>query len=379
MGTSAEAGAVLVAAHPFDREPALAPGRFTRRFAHDTDLCRLAHRFELFNRTRPSPGSPRPPAGDRGRRLPPPRAPRRVEDPCSRSRHDERAVVEHLRSTRPVYLVRIDESTEKLALDTGAGRTALESARVDAYPCARSRGAVQRSGRPPARAGADLPAFLAVRGRVDEVVRPGSFAAARAGDVPVVLVRDEEGTSARVPQRLQAPRLARLHRLGRAKVAPVPVPRPDVRARRHAAEGARLGARGVSARDGRGSASCSPARDVGPFAFVNPDSEATTRGVSSATSLRESHAGIDVDALCFLERSSPRPARTGRSAPRTTSSATTARRRTRGSRRCRRRLAGELPGGRRLAHVAGRPGAFEPRGAYRPAGRWSADSSTSSS
>ena len=117
MGTSAaEAGAALVAAHPFDREPALASGRFTRRFAHDTDLCRLAHRFELFNRTSSSPGSPRPAC----RRSRP--ATSTAASTSSSGRPCSRAVTTSVRSSStsarlaPAYLVRIDESTEKLAL-----------------------------------------------------------------------------------------------------------------------------------------------------------------------------------------------------------------------------------------------------------------------
>ncbi len=115
MRTAAEAGAALVAAHPYDREPALASGRLTRRFARDADLRRLAHRFELFNRDRlfgwvAEAGLPAVATGDFHRPehligwktlLP--------------SLHDEREVVDYLRSARPAYLVRLEADTGELA------------------------------------------------------------------------------------------------------------------------------------------------------------------------------------------------------------------------------------------------------------------------
>ncbi|MGH3078304.1 MAG: PHP domain-containing protein [Gaiellaceae bacterium] len=115
MRTAAEAGAALVAAHPFDREPALASGRFTRRFAHDADLCRLAHRFELFNRTRlfgwvAEAGLPAVATGDFHR-------PEHLVGwkTLLPSAHEESAVVDYLRSARPVHLVRFDEGADALA------------------------------------------------------------------------------------------------------------------------------------------------------------------------------------------------------------------------------------------------------------------------
>ena len=51
METARAAGAALIAAHPFDDEPWANRSRLTRRFAADTQLRTLAHRFELFNRT----------------------------------------------------------------------------------------------------------------------------------------------------------------------------------------------------------------------------------------------------------------------------------------------------------------------------------------
>ena len=48
--TAVQAGAALVAAHPYDSEPAPNPGRLTQRFARDPELAARVHRFELFNR-----------------------------------------------------------------------------------------------------------------------------------------------------------------------------------------------------------------------------------------------------------------------------------------------------------------------------------------
>ena len=49
--TAVQAGAALVAAHPYDDEPSPHPGRLTQRFARDPELAARVHRFELFNRT----------------------------------------------------------------------------------------------------------------------------------------------------------------------------------------------------------------------------------------------------------------------------------------------------------------------------------------
>jgi 3',5'-nucleoside bisphosphate phosphatase len=115
MDTAAKAGAALVAAHPYDGEPAPNPGRLTRRFARDPALRGLAHRFELFNRTQlygwvADAGLPVVASGDFHRPehllgwktlLP--------------SQHDEAAVVDYLRSQRPVYLVKLEADTRLLA------------------------------------------------------------------------------------------------------------------------------------------------------------------------------------------------------------------------------------------------------------------------
>jgi 3',5'-nucleoside bisphosphate phosphatase len=115
METAAQAGAAVIAAHPNDGEPAHDRGRSTQRFARDPDLRELAHRFELFNRTHlygwvAEHGLPVVGTGDFHRPehllgwktlLP--------------THHDEQAVVEYLRSRRPVYLTRLESDTALLA------------------------------------------------------------------------------------------------------------------------------------------------------------------------------------------------------------------------------------------------------------------------
>jgi 3',5'-nucleoside bisphosphate phosphatase len=115
MRSAAEAGAALVAAHPNADEPAAVRGRLTKRFSRDAGLRGLAHRFELFNRTQlfgwiAEAGLPAVACGDFHRPehllgwktlLP--------------SRHDEGAVVDYLRSPRPVYLTRLDRELTRVA------------------------------------------------------------------------------------------------------------------------------------------------------------------------------------------------------------------------------------------------------------------------
>ena len=111
METAAEAGAAIIAAHPYNDEPAPRTGRLTQRFALDEGLCGLAHRFELFNRMQlfgwvADAGLPAVATGDfhhpehliGWKTLLP-------------SRHDEMAVVDYLRSRRPVYLARFEADT----------------------------------------------------------------------------------------------------------------------------------------------------------------------------------------------------------------------------------------------------------------------------
>jgi predicted metal-dependent phosphoesterase TrpH len=111
MRTAAQAGAALVAAHPYDGEPATSSARLTQRFARDESLRGLAHRFELFNRTQlfgwvADAGLPAVATGDFHRPehllgwktlLP--------------SRHEELALVDYLRSRRPVYLAQLEAGT----------------------------------------------------------------------------------------------------------------------------------------------------------------------------------------------------------------------------------------------------------------------------
>ena len=109
------AGAALVAAHPFDREPTLHASRLTRRFACDPELAELVHRFELFNRTQlfgwvADAGLPAVASGDFHVREH--LAGWKTLIPCSK---DEQAVVTYLRSPRPVYLTCLGEEPERLA------------------------------------------------------------------------------------------------------------------------------------------------------------------------------------------------------------------------------------------------------------------------
>jgi 3',5'-nucleoside bisphosphate phosphatase len=115
MRSAEEAGAALVAAHPNADEPALLRGRLTKRFSRDAGLRGLAHRFELFNRSQlfgwvAEAGLPAVACGDFHQNghlvgwktlLP--------------SRHDEEAVVDYLRSPRPVYLTRLDAEPARVA------------------------------------------------------------------------------------------------------------------------------------------------------------------------------------------------------------------------------------------------------------------------
>ena len=113
--TAVQAGAALVAAHPYDDEPATNPGRVTRRWSHDPELAARVHRFELFNRTQlfswvARAELPCVASGDF----------HRLEHlngwksviPCGR---DEEAVIGHLRSRRPVFITQVGAETERIA------------------------------------------------------------------------------------------------------------------------------------------------------------------------------------------------------------------------------------------------------------------------
>jgi 3',5'-nucleoside bisphosphate phosphatase len=118
MRTAAEAGAAIIAAHPYaDGRPGEVTdaGRLTKRFARDAGLRALAHRFELFNRTRlfgwvAEAGLLAVACGDFHR--PAHLAGWKTLLP---SVHDEAAVVDYLRSPRPVYLVRLDDELAEIA------------------------------------------------------------------------------------------------------------------------------------------------------------------------------------------------------------------------------------------------------------------------
>ena len=115
METARAVGAALIAAHPYDVEPAPSASRLTQRFARDSSLAGLAHRFELFNRTQLFPwvaeaGLPVVACGDA-------HLPEHVHGwktllPCAR---DEEAIVAYLRSRQPVYLTRVEADAQRLA------------------------------------------------------------------------------------------------------------------------------------------------------------------------------------------------------------------------------------------------------------------------
>ena len=115
MRTAGEAGAAIVAAHPNGNEPALVRGRLTKRFSRDARLRGLAHRFELFNRTQlfgwvADAGLPAVASGDF--HVPAHLTGWKTLLP---SLHDERSVVEYLRSPRPVYIVRLHDELSRAA------------------------------------------------------------------------------------------------------------------------------------------------------------------------------------------------------------------------------------------------------------------------
>lgn len=115
MRTAAEAGAALVAAHPNGNEPATRRGRLTKRFSRDAGLRELAHRFELFNRAQlfgwvAEAGLPAVASGDfhHAHHL-------RGWKTLLPARHDEEAIVDYLRSPRPVYITRLEDELVRAA------------------------------------------------------------------------------------------------------------------------------------------------------------------------------------------------------------------------------------------------------------------------
>lgn len=113
--TAVLAGAALVAAHPYDDEPAPNPGRLTQRFARDAELAARVHRFELFNRAQlfswvAKAGLPCVASGD-FHRLEHLHGWKSVV-PCAR---DEEALIAHLRSRRPVFITQVGVEAERAA------------------------------------------------------------------------------------------------------------------------------------------------------------------------------------------------------------------------------------------------------------------------
>jgi len=111
LGEAREAGAALVAAHPYPLVEAADAARGTGRFAEDwRELAPAVDRFELFNRHDAFPWVAREQlpfvaCGDF-------HVPEHLETwktliPCAK---DERAVVEHLRSAAPVHVTRFEHS-----------------------------------------------------------------------------------------------------------------------------------------------------------------------------------------------------------------------------------------------------------------------------
>lgn len=145
--------------------------------------------------------------------------------------------------------------------------------------------------------------FWQYAGRADEVAQPASFSATRAGHVPVALVRDEEGTlraflnvcrhrgslvcegSGRRAT-LQCPYHAWTYGLDGGLVA---APRAS---REGGIETDELGLLGLRV------------DTWGPFVFVNPDPDAgPLADFLEDVPERIAAAGVDVDALRFLQRS----------------------------------------------------------------------------
>lgn len=113
--TAVQAGAALVAAHPYDVEEAPSPGRLTQRFARDPELSARVHRFELFNRTQlfawvARAGLPCVASGDFHRLAH--LGGWKSLIPCA---PEEEAVIRYLRSRRPVFLTQIDAGLERAA------------------------------------------------------------------------------------------------------------------------------------------------------------------------------------------------------------------------------------------------------------------------
>jgi predicted metal-dependent phosphoesterase TrpH len=108
LGRAREAGAAIVAAHPFADVEDRSTARTTRRFAHDGELGQLVDRYELFNRSTlfswvEQARLPFVACGDfhRAEHL----AGWKALVPCAK---DEQTLIGYLRSELPVYLTRLD-------------------------------------------------------------------------------------------------------------------------------------------------------------------------------------------------------------------------------------------------------------------------------
>ena len=107
LESAAATGAALVAAHP-DGDEGEPSGRSTRAFARNPGLRPLVHRFELFNRSTmfgwvAREGLPAVATGDVHR--PEHLAGWKTLVPCHK---EPEAVIAYLRSSRPVYLARLE-------------------------------------------------------------------------------------------------------------------------------------------------------------------------------------------------------------------------------------------------------------------------------
>ncbi len=140
-------------------------------------------------------------------------------------------------------------------------------------------------------------------GRIDEVSQPASFATTRAGDVPVLLVRDDEGV-------LRAFVNVCRHRgslvctgSGRRRTLQCPY-----HAWTYGLDGRLLTAPRLDREDGADTEGLGlvPLRleTWGPFAFVNPDPDSPQLSeFLGDIPHRVEEAGVDVSALRFLRRS----------------------------------------------------------------------------
>jgi predicted metal-dependent phosphoesterase TrpH len=110
-----EAGAALIAAHPYSPDQAATARRGTAAFGARPDLSELVDRYELFNRHTlfswvAAAGHPTVATGDFHR--PEHLATWKTLLPCAR---DEASVVAYLRSARPAYLVRLEDELRAAA------------------------------------------------------------------------------------------------------------------------------------------------------------------------------------------------------------------------------------------------------------------------